>query len=252
MTSLVKTLGCIFLLGLATNCVAVTKIKVGGYHFQPFVDARTTPASGLALDLIRLFNQIQQEYRFEFVLTTAKRRYIDFEQNKYDLILFEDKKWDWQDYDIEASNAFLSDQEFYVALNSTERGQEYFDNFNDKTIAGIVGYHYKLSDYITEANKLATDYNMQLSQDHETNIKLVLNRHIDIAIINQTFLNMYLHNQPHLSTRLLISNKPDQRYEHTVLVRTGSKITVQQINAMLKKLIDQGRLEKLWKKYGIQ
>ena len=53
-------------------------------------------------------------------------------------------------------------------------------------------------------------------------------------------------------SKLLISKKLDQEYQHAVLVRPNIRPSVDEINSMLENLYRSGILEKLWKKYGIE
>jgi len=52
--------------------------------------------------------------------------------------------------------------------------------------------------------------------------------------------------------QLLISEKLDQRYNHTILLRRNAIIDVKEINILLTKMEKAGVLSRLWKKYGIE
>lgn len=81
-------------------------VKVGGYDFPPFIDKNTGNAS-LTLDLIAALNAFQKKYTFEFVETSSKRRFINFDERKYDLIFFEALEWGWQGKEVEASKVIM-------------------------------------------------------------------------------------------------------------------------------------------------
>ena len=103
------TIALMLLLGMfwAWNPVAAQTVQVGGYDFPPFVEKINGKYVGITLDMIDALNQFQHNYQFTFVSTAPKRRYKDFDEKKFDIIMFEDKSWGWQDKSIDASSVFL-------------------------------------------------------------------------------------------------------------------------------------------------
>lgn len=104
------------------------EIKVGGYHFPPYVIIdENHQASGVTLEFLKMLNNGQNKYKFVFKMTSPKRRFLDL-QKSFDMICFEDKKWGWETI---LSNSFLeykfkSNPELKEKLIiSKEKDQEY-------------------------------------------------------------------------------------------------------------------------------
>ncbi len=205
----------------------------------------------MTLDLISALNKYQSKYEFNFTLTSPKRRYLSFQQGKFDLIMFESIDWRWQKLDIEASKVFLKGGEVYIALNKPGRGQEFFSNLKQKKIAGILGYHYGFAGFNADELFLRKEFNIHLTNDHEGSIKLILIERDDIAVVTQSFLSIYLIRNPTVKSKILISEKMDQKYSHTILVRKGSQPSVAEINQLLNGMKKQGVLQTIWEQYGL-
>jgi len=227
-------------------------VNVGGYHFPPFVEQTGEKFTGLTLDLIAAMNTFQYLHRFLFIPTTSKRRYRDFNDREFDLLFFEDLRWGWEDKKMEASRIFLEGGEVYIAKATPSRDQSFFQNFKGKTMVGYLGYHYGFAGFNADGQFLHDVYNMELSTTHEGNIKKILRGLVDIAVITKSYLSRYLKQHPEIRNQLLISTESDQIYQHTILVRKGTKPSAAEINTLLDQMEQAGVLSKLWQKYGIQ
>lgn len=250
----------IFLLMILSSPVIAEeriKVNVGMYPFAPFVESsigknNEQKTSGMTIDLIAALNQSQNTYYFEAIKIPPKRRYQFYKDGHYDVILYENKAWGWDGIDIDESKSYQKGGEVYVALNKPGRGQEYFDDFTGKRMMGILGFHYGFSGFNASEDHLMKHYYMHFSYDNLKNITLLLKERGDIAIITKAYLQRYLTNNPEHKSKLLISEKMDQEYQHAVLVRPGIRPSVDEINSMLETLYQSGVLTKLWKKYGIE
>ena len=233
-----------------------TVIKVGGYEFPPFVDTKNKEGFyGATLDLISALNKTQDEYLFEFFLTSSKRRYLDFSEERFDLILFENITWGWSEHPVEISNTFMEGGEVYIAFKREGRDQSFFEEIEAKRIAGILGYHYGFASFNADESFLSKHYNVLLSSDHLRNIRLILTNRpelAEIAVVTRSYLVEYLNEYPEHQKQLLISEKFDQEYNHSVLVRKQGDISVEQVNGLLQKLESEGFIQRLRKRYGIE
>jgi polar amino acid transport system substrate-binding protein len=249
----------IILMILSSSVMAEERIKVnvGMYPFAPFVETRIDrnneqQPSGMTIDLISALNQSQNTYYFEAIQIPPKRRYQFYKDGHYDVIFYENKEWGWDGIDIDESNSYQKGGEVYVALNKPGRGQEYFEDFTGKRMMGILGFHYGFSGFNASENYLMKHYYMHFSYDNLKNITLLLKERGDIAVITKAYLQRYLTNHPEHKSKLLISEKMDQEYQHAVLVRPDIHPSVDEINSMLETLYRSEILEELWKKYGIE
>ena len=236
------------LLGAIGTAQTIETVRVGAYPFLPFVDGKT----GLTADLIQAMNTFQKTYRFEIVETSANRRYRDMESGQYSLIFFENIKWGWDPAQVDASKPYLTgDGEIFVARRQNGRDQTYFDDFSDKQLLGVLGYHYKFAGFDTSQDNPQNKFRMIYSRDDAVSLRNLLAGRGDIAVITKAYLMRYLGQHPQAREKLLISDRQDQPYVHTVLVKKGSKPTAQEIDILLGRMEAAGVLKPLWQRYGM-
>lgn len=228
------------------------KVIVGMYPFAPFVEQEDTgAASGMTPDLVSALNRNQKKYHFETILIPPKRRYQSYKRGDYDVIFYENEAWGWQDYTVDVSNIYQKGGEVYVALKQSGRGQEYFDRFDNKRMMGILGFHYGFADFNSDEKFLHNKFNMSLSHDSDKNLTKLLKQRGDVVVVTKAYLQRYLKNYPGVKEYLLISEKLDQEYSHTVLLRPDSEVSVNEMNQMLDNLTSSGEMKRLFEKYGI-
>lgn len=105
---------CLILICLALAVPAFAQpgtIQVGGNRSPPFVIVEDDGHSGVTLDVIEALNEIQDEYEFRFFHTSSKRRYLHHDEGMYDVILFEDKQWQWRDRPVSGTRVIARDKE---------------------------------------------------------------------------------------------------------------------------------------------
>lgn len=230
------------------------EVMVGGYAFAPYVEvAEDGRVDGLTLELIALLNDSQDDYAFDFFLTSPARRFADFEAGRFDLIFFESPDWGWSErgLPVEASEVFLHDSEIFVAEAEPGRFQSYFWDLEGKTVAGMLGYHYAFAGYVSEPATLESDFGMILVNDNAAAIELVLRGRADLAVVTRSYLLRHLADHPERADSLLLSEIADQHYEHRALIRRGSRPSPGEIDALLQVLQAEGALEELWRRAGI-
>ncbi|WP_404339963.1 PhnD/SsuA/transferrin family substrate-binding protein [Pseudoalteromonas mariniglutinosa] len=234
--------------------MAKTLVRVGAYEFPPYVELDRDQTKGLTVDLINQLNKIQQEYHFQLVLTTPVRRYIAYEQAMFDAIFFEDLNWGWQQRNINIKNSstVATDEEVFIALKRVAKSQLWFNDFSDKTITGILGYHYQIADYKIVPEVLEKKYNMTLVNDHQASIELVLKQRTDAAIVTRSFLHQYSQQHPVQSDQLLISDRVAQVYQHQLLLRPDHKLDIATLFMWVQQLLQQGKLNEQFKLLGLR
>ncbi|MDP4535791.1 transporter substrate-binding domain-containing protein [Alkalimonas collagenimarina] len=229
-------------------------VRVGGYEFPPYIELEHGLAKGLTVELIRQLNQLQQEYVFELILTTPIRRHQDYQQGLFDAIFFEDIAWGWGQRDIAIDNspAFAKDDEVFIALRSNASSQQWFDDLSGKTIAGILGYHYQLTNYETDPDILADTYRMTLVSNHQASVELVLKERTDSAIVTRSFLYQFLHAYPEKAAQLLISERVDQSYQHQLLIHPEHPLAIDTLYHWVQQLLQQEPLSKEFQRYKLE
>lgn len=224
-------------------------VRVGAYPFLPFVDK----SGGLTADLVLAMNAFQNDYTFQLVNTSANRRYRDMADGAFTMVLFENIKWGWDPSLVHASKVFLKgDGEVFVALRKPGRGQEYFKALNDKRILGVTGFHYEFANLDTDPKRLAQRFKISFSPDNAVSLRNLLAERGDLAVITRSYLKSFLVKEPQLAARLLVSEKFDQTYAHTAVIRKGSKPTPEELDALFEKMESSGALKQLWMRYGLE
>lgn len=227
-------------------------MKVGGYVFPPYVEKTDSGYSGLTIDLIELLNSYQDQYIFQFVETTSKRRYDHFETGRFHMMMFEDLNWGWSEKDISFSDIYLEDGEVYISRFAPWKKQNYFNDFKGKSIAVILGYHYAFADFISDEEYLTENFDIQFSRDHIINIRKVLEGIADVSVVTQSLLYRYIQENNIGEEQLLISKVFDQKYNHRIILTAQSPISAREINKLLKDMLKDDILSQLWYSYGLQ
>ncbi|CAN7280351.1 transporter substrate-binding domain-containing protein [Pseudoduganella sp. LjRoot289] len=225
-------------------------VKVGGYDFPPFVDK--TGGTSLTFDLIAALNAFQKKYIFEFVETSSKRRFINFDEKKYDLIFFEALDWGWQGREIEASDVIMQGGAVYITRAEKYKDQRYFDDFKGKTIWGILGYHYGFANFNADLDYLKKTFNAHMTTSQEGLVEAAVTGRADISVVVNEYLQVYLAKHPEVQKKILVSKKFDAVNSYTILVRKGINPDVAEINKLLSEMENAGVLKRLWGKYKLK
>ncbi len=234
----------------STGTLAVDAVKVGVYDFPPYAFV-TDKVTGITVQMLAEMNKFQDKFEFVPIPTTARRRYLDFEQNKFDMMIFESKKWGWQKYPLIASQTFVTGAEVYVTQAIKGRKQDFFLDLKNKSMIGVLGYHYQFADFNAEQGYLENNFNLIQTSSEKKVLELILNGRGDIAILPKEYLHYHFSHSPEDKNKLLISNKIDQIYRHTILMRKNYKVSKGYINNLLNKMKKKGILKPLWEKYGL-
>jgi len=218
----------IFSSTLVSGSTKPITVKVGGYEFSPFIEKEGK--EGIVRELIEKLNSSQDKYHFEFVLTSANRRYRDFRSQKYDVILFEDESWSWRSQGINYAKTMIigSGKEMVVAFNDGTRDQTYFDNLSDKKIEVVLGYHYQLTDMKSDAETLKKKGIIQ-GKSTENNLEDLMLKKVDITFVNSFMLSKFLSKNKELKEKFLIRDRVDHQYALRGLIHPNSPIKASEL-----------------------
>lgn len=243
----------IILLLLLSSFSSIAKqvVRVGVYDFPPYAFVEKD-ISGITVEMINIMNKFQDKYQFEVVPTTSRRRYHDFNNHKYDMIMFENINWGWQGHSVDVSHAFVKGFEVYTALNTSNRDQSFFYEIKEKTMIGVLGYHYNFSSFKTDLAYLEKNFNLVQTDGQKQSLDLILNKRGDIAVLSKEYLNYHFNLFPKDKNKILISDKYDQIYRHTILLRQNHSINISYINQLLLDMQKHGSLQALWQQYGLE
>ncbi len=235
----------------AVPAIAQKVVKVGGYEFPPFVD-RSAGGTSLTFDLIAALNAFQKKYDFQFVDTSSKRRFIHFDEKRYDLIFFEAVDWGWQDREIEASKVIMQGGAVYITRAGNDKDQRYFEDFRGKSIWGILGYHYGFANFNADRDFLKKNFNAHMITSHAGLIEAAAAGRADISVVVNEYLQIYLLKHPEVRRKILISRKFDAVNAYTILARKGTSPDAAELNKLLSDMEQAGVLDRLWGKYNLK
>lgn len=232
--------------------VAGEQVRVGAYHFPPYVvkPERARPG-GVLPELLAALNAAQSDYQFTLVPTSVTRRYRDLESGRFDLILFESPGWGWQNTAHVALDLHIEDAEVYVALAEPGRDQAYFEQLKGKRLALYNGYHYGFAGFNADQQFLRENFAAVLTYSHDSNLLMLMRDRADIAVITRSYLQNYQRRHPERSKALLVSQRVDQYYQHHALFRTQSPLKPETFAALLQELNRNGRLDALLQRYHL-
>ena len=205
-------------------------VRVGGYDFAPFVEKEGQ--EGLVRDFIGKLNSTQKKYHFEFVHTSANRRYKDFKLRKFDVILFEDESWSWKEKGINyARTSILAHGEEVAIALKDNRDQSYFESLENKKVRIILGFHYRINNMKTNPEHILKKGYEQGRSYHE-NVTDLLERKVDITYVNTFYLNRMLDREKDLKDKILVAEKADHSFVLRGLVHPSSPITVSELEKL--------------------
>lgn len=232
---------------------AAQLVRVGAYHFPPYViKPESEEPSGVLPELLAALNSVQDDYRFSLVPTSVTRRYRDFQQARYDLILFESPEWGWQGIELDKLDLQIIDAEVYVARKQAGRDQSFFDSLKGKRMALYTGYHYAFANFNAEQNYLVSHFQASLTYSHDSNLLMLLHDRADVSVVTRSYLPIFEREYPVESQQLLISQRVDQIYRHHALLRPGAPLNSRQLASLLQLLRDGGKLPALLARYQLQ
>ena len=227
-------------------------VKVGGYVFPPFLEATSDGEwRGITVRLLAELNSLQSEYRFELYPTSAARRYADLEAGRYQLMFFENPDWGWPEGTLDSLRGAVMGREVFIARAAPGRDQSYFADHAGKRIALFSGYHYAFADFVTNKAYLRSRHNAIFTQSQESNVQMVLRGRAELAVVTDTWLQAYLQHYPDYRDQLLVSEQPDQLYQHYLVVKRGSTPDLATMQQLLGQLKAEGILEQILVEHGV-
>lgn len=237
----VRRFGVILVLGMSllSGLSAQQPVVIGGYDFPPYLNvSNDQPVSGITLELIAQLNLMQDEYQFELFLTSPARRFDDFSTGLFDMMLFENPIWGWEQMDMysTALPLFFDDREVYIARQELGRTQTYFNDLTQRRMAGIFSYHYAFADYVNDADWLRDNFNMVLVNSQDALVELVVQGRADVAVVSEAYLLAAFTQNPLLRSQILVSEKIDQEYQHHIIARSAHSATAQAVHAWLQQV----------------
>jgi ABC-type amino acid transport substrate-binding protein len=231
---------------------AAQLVRIGAAHFPPYtIRPERGEDTGLLPQMVVALNAMQANYHFEIVPTSIPRRFRDFQQERFDMAIFENPDWGWKDIAHVAVDMGLEDAEIFVAHQTEGRTQDYFKDLRGKRLALFSGYHYAFANFNADPKYLADNYNASLTYSHDSNLLMVLRGRADIALITRSYLSVFFAANPEDAGQFLISERVDQVYRHFALLRPNGPISGREFEALLQQLRDNQQMYKIFEPFRI-
>ncbi len=231
---------------------AAQVVRIGAAHFPPYtIRPERGEDTGLLPQMVDALNAMQSDYHFEMIPTSIPRRFRDFQQERFDMAIFENPAWGWKDIPHVDVDMGLEDAEVFVAHRVQGRTQSYFEDLKGKRLALFSGYHYAFAHFNADPKFLADNYNATLTYSHDSNLAMVLRDRADIALVTRSYLSTFIAANPQDAGQFLVSDRVDQVYRHFALLRPNAPITGEQFGDLLRQLRENGQMFKIFQPFRI-
>lgn len=223
-----------------------TEVRIGGYLFPPYVEMHNNEIRGHTANLIDKMNAIQDEYHFVFVLTSAKRRYKDFNK-KYDVIFFEDPSWEWDEKNISYKKLKLEvdDYEIFFALKKNASNEDYFKNYAQKKLVLVRGFHYPIVGYNTDEAVMRKQLNIVFTDNPQKIVDFILSERAEIGIVTVSSLRKLNFTKKEDYDRLYLSESRLNNYNLSAIISNRSPISYEELEKIIKKVEKSGFFNKI-------
>ncbi len=208
----------------------------------PFVIDPAT-REGLAFDVLNILNESQTSFQFEESLIPVKRLFYANNYKQYDLVLFNDVNWGWAELGAKGSTALTNGRDVFISLESANMDPLV------GSIAAVRGYHYRFANY--NPDHLSKMQRVTLVNSEADILKMVLSKRTQWGVISESYLNWFGIRSAHERKRLRVLPKEDHRYQRQFVVFKHSKISVEQINALLASPMIEAKLKNAFRNYGL-
>jgi hypothetical protein len=221
-------------------------VKIGGYLFPPYVEMNGNEISGHTINLINKMNSIQDKYNFVFVLTSPKRRYIDF-NNKYDIIFFEDATWEWNEKKINFRKIDLKveDYEIFFTLKKKASNEEYFKSYPQRKLVLIRGFHYPIVDFNTDESKIKSQLNIVFMDNPQKLVDFILSERADIGITTISSLRILSYTNIDDYNSLFLSESRLNNYNLSAIISNLSPISYKELEEIINSVEKTGFFNKI-------
>ncbi|BDW87341.1 amino acid ABC transporter substrate-binding protein [Thalassospira tepidiphila] len=221
-------------------------VKVGAYEYSDVFYYEDGQPKGVVPQLIKLLNDLQEDYEFRLVETSSRRRYEDLLSGQLDLVLLDSATWEWQGLDVNFSDTLFTEVDLYVALASGEDPQALFSNVTSYPILCVLGFHYGFAGFNADPAFLQENFDVLLRYNEQEVLDGLLAGEAQIGIISAGFLTTKMSEQPELIDKLVFSVMPGGRYDLVSVLSRNSAISLEHFNQLIAKLKDSGAADHLW------
>lgn len=223
-------------------------VKVGAYEYGVVYYFENGTPNGMVPTLIGLLNSIQNEYQFDLVETSSRRRYLDLQEGNIDLVLLENPLWGWQDYDVKFSDKLVSTEDIYIRRRDKPTRGDPFADIYLQSIICVLGFHYGFAEFNADPAYLKEFYDVELAYNETEVLNGIVRGDAQIGIVSAGFFARQLSVKPELGDSIDIGPEPDAIHDLVSVISGKSSISVVDFNRLIEKLQADGTLQRAWQK----
>jgi ABC-type amino acid transport substrate-binding protein len=198
-------------------------------------------------DFVRRMNEIQDTFRFELAIYPRLRLNEVFARGQADVYPLRTVAWTEPELGLAPTRTIIESGDIYFARRDNHYGgPKVFDDPKSRLIAGVRGYHYQLFDNDPVEAHIRRKFKATLLNSNTAVVQFVLADRADIGIVPAVILARYL--QDPATRERIIVGPFDSRVQLSNLVRKGGPISVEQMNAIVDKLVASGDVARLREK----
>ncbi len=214
------------------------EVKVGGYQFEPFLFQEANGKwQGATVQLIDQLNRSQTSFHFKFVPTSPKRRFKDMDRGLFDIMLYEQAEWGWNERSVVMTQPFYQGGELYVALKKDGINQSFFKDLKSKRIAAVRGFHYGFANFTSDSEQMKKDFKVDFVPSCSAAIGMILKGRAEIAVVSRLFLKNLFSNGTFSPSQFVVSKNFDQRYNLRAILRVDSPIKTTRLSQLINDVI---------------
>lgn len=221
-------------------------VKVGAYDYGTVYFYEDGKPKGIVPALINLLNDLQDDYQFELVETSSRRRYHAVTNGDVDLLLLESSTWEWGKYDVQFSDPIVTDSDIYLTRSDHPDRKTLLEDVTKYPILCVLGFHYAFAGNNSDPEYLKQNFHVLLRYSEEEVLRGLLAGEAPIAIVSSGFLKRQFVDDPDLRDLVMIGEEPDAEYDLVSVLSNKSVISSSQLNGLIEQVLATGEVERLW------
>tara|TARA_R110001583_G_scaffold32882_1_gene111571 strand:- start:77332 stop:78108 length:777 start_codon:yes stop_codon:yes gene_type:complete len=226
-----------------------TDVMVGVYEYSVVHFYHQGVQTGFAHELIKRLNGVQGDYQFVAVETSSRRRYLDIATGQVDMMILENPEWHWAGRNVEFSTPIVRESDIMVARRDHVPGPAYFSRVLERSIAGVLGFHYKFVDFRDDPKQLTRLLDISLLYNESEVMEAVIRGDAEIGILSAGFVSQQFEHVPDIASRIEIGPQADNSYQLSSVLSNRSPVSVERYNSYLDLLRAENAIAPNWSRW---
>ncbi|MCC9621515.1 hypothetical protein LPB41_07380 [Thalassospira sp. MA62] len=222
------------------------KVIVGAYEYGVIFFYEDGEPAGLATEIVRALNEVQDTYLFEFAETSSRRRYRDIQEGQIDIVLLENPGWDWENYDVDFSDAIVRESDLYVVRRNDSQASEVLANVTSHSILAVLGFHYGFAHFNANPDYLRDNFDVHLRYNEQEVLDSLIAREGRVGIVSAGFLARSFALDPGLHQHVTVGETADASYDLVSVVSRQAPIAAGNLSKLINKLQETKVIDQTW------